>query len=86
VAPRRRAANGDCSGLVVRAQDLGGWSSPGYKFSTYATWWIRQAVARAVAGKARTIQIPTNIVEKLNKIGRGERSPAATLGREPTAE
>ena len=58
----------------------------GYKFSTYATWWIRQAVARALADKARTIRIPTHIVENLNKIGRGERSLAATLGREPTAE
>ena len=58
----------------------------GYKFSTYATWWIRQAVARALADKARTIRIPTHIVENLNKIGRGERSLATTLGREPTAE
>ena len=58
----------------------------GFKFSTYATWWIRQAVARALADKARTIRIPTHIVEKLNKIGRAERSLATALGREPTAE
>jgi RNA polymerase primary sigma factor len=58
----------------------------GFKFSTYATWWIRQAVARALADKARTIRIPAHIVEKLNKIGRAERSLATALGREPTAE
>ena len=58
----------------------------GYKFSTYATWWIRQAVARALADKARTIRIPVHIVEKLNKIGRAERSLITALGREPTAE
>ncbi|HTC72644.1 MAG TPA: sigma-70 family RNA polymerase sigma factor, partial [Solirubrobacteraceae bacterium] len=45
----------------------------GYKFSTYATWWIRQAIARALADKARTIRIPVHVVEKLNKIGRAER-------------
>jgi RNA polymerase primary sigma factor len=58
----------------------------GFKFSTYATWWIRQAIARALADKARTIRIPVNIVEKLNKIGRAERSLATALGRGPTAE
>jgi RNA polymerase primary sigma factor len=58
----------------------------GFKFSTYATWWIRQAVARALADKARTIRIPSHIVEKLNKIGRSERSLTTALGREPTAE
>ena len=58
----------------------------GYKFSTYASWWIRQAVARALADKARTIRIPVHIVEKLNKIGRAERSLITALGREPTAE
>jgi RNA polymerase primary sigma factor len=58
----------------------------GFKFSTYATWWIRQAVARALADKARTIRIPVHIVEKLNKIGGAERSLATALGREPTAE
>ena len=58
----------------------------GFKFSTYATWWIRQAVARALAEKARTIRIPVHIVEKLNKIGRAERSLITALGREPTVE
>jgi RNA polymerase primary sigma factor len=57
----------------------------GFKFSTYATWWIRQAVARALADKARTIRMPVHIVEKLNKIVRSERKLRAELGREPTA-
>ncbi len=58
----------------------------GFKFSTYATWWIRQAVARALADKARTIRMPVHVVEKLNKIGRTERKLLGELGREPTAE
>ena len=58
----------------------------GYKFSTYATWWIRQAVARALADKARTIRIPVHVVEKLNRIGRAERGLVTALGREPTVE
>ena len=58
----------------------------GFKFSTYATWWIRQAVARALADKARTIRIPVHIVEKLNQIGRAERKLTTGLGREPTVE
>src|SRR5438270_2655978 len=57
----------------------------GFKFSTYATWWIRQAVARALADKARTIRIPVHVVEKLNKIGRAERKLRAELGCEPTS-
>jgi RNA polymerase primary sigma factor len=57
----------------------------GFKFSTYATWWIRQAVARALADKSRTIRMPVHIVEKLNKIVRSERKLRAELGREPTA-
>ena len=57
----------------------------GFKFSTYATWWIRQAIARALADKARTIRIPVHVVEKLNKIGRAERKLVTELGREPTA-
>jgi RNA polymerase primary sigma factor len=57
----------------------------GFKFSTYATWWIRQAVARALADKARTIRIPVHVVEKLNKIMRCERKLRSELGREPTA-
>jgi RNA polymerase primary sigma factor len=55
----------------------------GFKFSTYATWWIRQAVARALADKARTIRMPVHVVEKLNKITRTERKLRAELGREP---
>ena len=58
----------------------------GFKFSTYATWWIRQAVARALADKARTIRMPVHVVEKLNKIGRIERKLLAELGHDPTAE
>jgi RNA polymerase primary sigma factor len=58
----------------------------GFKFSTYATWWIRQANARALADQARTIRIPGHIVEKLNKIGRAERELVTALGREPTPE
>ena len=58
----------------------------GFKFSTYATWWIRQAIARSLADKARTIRIPVHIVEKLNRIGRAERKLVTGLGREPTAE
>jgi RNA polymerase primary sigma factor len=55
----------------------------GFKFSTYATWWIRQAVARALADKARTIRMPVHVVEKLNKIMRTERKLRAERGREP---
>jgi RNA polymerase primary sigma factor len=58
----------------------------GFKFSTYATWWIRQAIARSLADKARTIRIPVHIVEKLNRIGRAERKLVTGLGREPTDE
>jgi len=57
----------------------------GFKFSTYATWWIRQAVARALADKGRTIRIPVHVVEKLNKILRTERKLRVELGREPTS-
>ena len=55
----------------------------GYKFSTYATWWIRQAVTRAIADKARTIRIPVHMVEKLNRVGHVERQLVQRLGREP---
>ena len=58
----------------------------GFKFSTYATLWIRQAIARALADQARTIRIPVHIVEKLNKIRRAERSLVTARGREPTAQ
>ena len=57
----------------------------GFKFSTYATWWIRQAVARALADKARTIRMPVHVVEKLNKIVRAERKLRAEYGREPSS-
>ncbi|HEY8533219.1 MAG TPA: RNA polymerase sigma factor SigB [Micromonospora sp.] len=56
----------------------------GYKFSTYATWWIRQAITRAMADQARTIRIPVHMVEQVNKMVRARRDLAATLGREPT--
>lgn len=58
----------------------------GYKFSTYATWWIRQAVTRAIADKARTIRIPVHMVEKLNKVVHVERSLVQEMGREPNPE
>jgi RNA polymerase primary sigma factor len=58
----------------------------GYKFSTYATWWIRQAVTRAIADKARTIRIPVHMVEKLNKVVHVERQLVQDLGREPTPD
>src|SRR3954465_15597367 len=58
----------------------------GFKFSTYATWWIRQAVQRGVANKARTIRIPVHIVEREQRIGRAERELAPKLGRQPTEE
>jgi RNA polymerase primary sigma factor len=58
----------------------------GYKFSTYATWWIRQAVTRAIADKARTIRIPVHMVEKLNKVVHVERQLVQDLGREPSPE
>ena len=57
----------------------------GYKFSTYASWWIRQAVSRAVADQARTIRIPVHMVETVNRILRTQRMLVQTLGREPTA-
>ncbi len=58
----------------------------GYKFSTYATWWIRQAVTRAIADKARTIRIPVHMVEKLNNVVHVERQLVQKLGREPSAD
>jgi RNA polymerase primary sigma factor len=58
----------------------------GYKFSTYATWWIRQAVTRAIADKGRTIRIPVHMVEKLNKVVHVERQLVQALGREPTPD
>ena len=58
----------------------------GYKFSTYAMWWIRQAITRALADQARTIRLPVHVVEQLNKLGRLQRDLHQRLGREPTAE
>jgi len=58
----------------------------GYKFSTYATWWIRQAITRAIADQARTIRIPVHMIETINKMVRTHRQLVQELGREPTPE
>jgi RNA polymerase primary sigma factor len=58
----------------------------GFKFSTYATWWIRQAISRAIADQARTVRLPIHLVDVLNKLGRTQRELVLALGREPTEE
>ena len=58
----------------------------GYKFSTYATWWIRQAISRGIADQARTIRIPVHMIETINKLVRTSRALVQELGREPTSE
>jgi RNA polymerase primary sigma factor len=70
---------------LMKAVDKFEWRR-GYKFSTYATWWIRQAVTRAIADQARTIRIPVHMIETINKLVRTSRSLVQELGREPTTE
>ncbi len=71
-------------GLIKAVDKFEYWR--GYKFSTYATWWIRQAITRAIADQARTIRIPVHMIESINKLARANRSLIQKFGREPNVE
>ena len=58
----------------------------GFKFSTYATWWIRQAITRAIADQARTIRVPVHMIEAINKVNRAQRQLVQELGRDPSPD